>query len=176
MPTNLSFIAATHADLAGADGDYAEVRRRYEQRDILGEFDGVTIGRKATGEHRFHLGHTGGRGTDGTLNTSWSLAAALGAALFPSVAADVPRGRSAQCAILGSIAGEVARVLGRGRLMTFGEHLDRSPAVLIVVTDGHDEEWVVSSLSHSTSVLTDAASVDIDHLQQLVARATFRQP
>ena len=175
MPTNLSFITATHADLARADGDYAEVRRCYEQRDIPGEFDGVTIGRKATGEHRFHLGHPDGRGAGGTRNTSWSLAAALGAAVFPSVAADVPQGQSAQCAIVGSIAEEVTRVLGRERLMTLGAHLDQSPAVLVVVAGGHDEEWVVSSLSHSMSVLTDTASVDIDHIQQLAARAAFRQ-
>jgi hypothetical protein len=171
VPDDYSFLTANYVDLAEADGDYAALRRLYDDLAAPHEFDAVTIGRKASGEARFHLGHEDGRGVGGVDSTSWSLAAGLAAALFPSVGADAPAFLSNQRAILGAVAGEVGWALGRNDLMALGSHLDESRAGLVVVTRAEHETHIRGALCHARIVRTRSAALDLDRVRRVAAAA-----
>ena len=170
LPDNRLFIIATYADLAQADGDYATIRRLHGQFGAPVELDAVIIGRKASGEARFYSTHRDGRRPDPDERTAWSLAAGLAAALLPSVYADAPRSLVVQRAVLGAVAGEVGRSIGRGDLMALGSHVDESPATLIVVAKAERESRIREALCHTSNVLVRSAVVDLD----LIRRAANR--
>jgi len=157
-----SFITAIYADVSQADGDYAIIRRLYVELGVPLGFDAVIVGHKASGEARFYSSDRDGGRPDADEPATWSLAAGLAAALFPSVFADAPRGLVVQRAVLGAVAGEVGRALGRRDLMALGSHVDEAPAVLIVVAKSQHENFVREALSHTDSVLARSATVDLD--------------
>ena len=159
MPDDRSFLAATYTDLAQADGDYATLRRLYEEFGAPLEFDAVTIGHKASGEARFHSGR----------QETWSLAAGLAAALLPSVGADAPSSLMAQRAVLCAVAGEVGRALGRRDLMVLGSHVDESPAALLVAAKAEHGSRIRDALHHARSVLVRSADVDLDLIRRTAA-------
>ena len=169
MPDNRSFITATYTDLSQADGDNATIRRLYAELGVPLELDAVMIGHKASGEARFYSSHRDGGRPDADEPATWSLAAGLAAALFPSVAADGPRSLAVQRAVLGVVAGEVARALGRRDLMALGSHVDQAPAVLIVVAKSQHENGVREALLHTSSVLARSAAVDLDLIRRAPA-------
>ena len=156
MPDDHSFVVATYLDLAQADGDYAILRRLYEEFGEPLEFDAVTIGRKASGEARFHSGR----------QETWSLAAGLAAALLPSVGADAPSSLTVQRAVLSSVAGEVGRALGRSNLVELGLHVDEAPAALVVAARAEHGSRICEALRYARSVLVRSAAVDVDLIRR----------
>ena len=169
MADDRLFITATYADLSYADGANASIRRLYVELGVPLELDAVMIGHKASGEARFYSSHRDGGRPDAHEPATWSLASGLAAALFPSVAADGPRSLAVQRAVLGAVAGEVARALGRRDLMALGSHVDEAPAALIVVAKTQHENRVREALSHVGSVLARSAAVDLDLIRRAVA-------
>ena len=159
MLADQSFVVATYTDLAQANGDYATLRMVYEELGAPLEFDAVTIGRKASGEARFHSGQ----------KETWSLAAGLAAALLPSVGADAPTSLMVQRAVLCAVAGEVGRALARSNLMVLGSHVDESPAALVVVARAELESRIREALHHARSVLVRSAAVDLDLIRRTAA-------
>ena len=133
------------------------------------ELDAVIIGHKASGEARFYSSHRDGGRPDADEPATWSLAAGLAAALYPSVFADAPRSLVVQRAVLGAVAGEVARTLGRRDLMALGSHVDEAPAALIVVAKTQHENGVREALFHADSVLARSAAVDLDLIRRAAA-------
>jgi len=92
------FIGATSRDLPGADADFETLRQLHTDEDHAVTLDAVTldavtIGRMASGEVRFHRESGDFRGPKRDEPPAPNLAAGLAAALFPSVAADIPAGR-----------------------------------------------------------------------------------
>ena len=166
MSDDRSFITATYTDLSQGDGDDAIIRRLYAELGVPHELDAVIIGHKASGEARFYSSHRDGGRPDADEPATWSLAAGLAAALFPSVAADAPRSLGVQRAVLGAVAGEVACALGRRDLMALGSHVDESPAALIVVARSQHENAVREALRHTSNVLARSAAVDLDLIRR----------
>ena len=169
MPDDLSFITATYTDVSQADGDNAAIRRLYAELGVPHELDAVIVGHKASGEARFYSSDRDGGRPDADEPATWSLAAGLAAALFPSVVADSPRSLVVQRTVLGAVAGEVARALGRRDLMALGSHVDDVPAALIVVAKTQHEKGVREALSHTGSVLARSAAVDLDLIRRAAA-------
>ncbi len=169
MSHDRSFITATYADLSQADGDDATIRRLYAELGAPPEFDAVIIGHKASGSARFYSSDPDEYRPDAEEPATWSLAAGLAAALLPSVAADTPRRLVVQRAVLGAVAGEVGRALGRCDLMALGSHVDESPAALIVVAKTEHENEVREALCHAGSVMARSATVDLDLIQREAA-------
>ncbi len=163
------FITATYADLSQADGAHATIRRLNDQFGVALGLEAVMIGRKASGEARFYSSDGDGGRADADDRATWSLAAGLAAALLPSVAADAPRSLAVQRAVLGVVAGEVARSLGRRNLMALGSHVDESPAALIVVANTEHEDGVREALGNASSVLARSAAVDLDLIRRAAA-------
>ena len=95
MPEARVFLAASYLDVAEAEADFEALRRLYVDLGEAAGFDAVTIGRKASGEVRFHREPDRPPGSDADEHIAPSLAAGLAAALFPSVAADSPVGPNA---------------------------------------------------------------------------------
>jgi len=163
------FITATYTDVSQADGDVASIRRLYAELGVPLELDAVIVGHKASGEARFYSSHRDGGRPDVDGPARWSLAAGLAAALFPSVFADAPRSLAVQRAVLGAVAGEAARALGRCDLMALGSHVDKAPAALVVVAKTQHENGVREALCHAGSVLARSAAVDLDLIRRAAA-------
>jgi len=164
-----SFITATYTDLSQADGANSTIRRLYAEFGVPLELDAVIVGHKASGEARFYSSDRDGARPDADEPATWSLSAGLAAALFPSVAADVPRSLRVQRAVLGVVAGEVGRALGRRDLMVLGSHVDESPAALVVVAKTEHEQGVREALLHTCNVLARSAAVDLDLIRRAAA-------
>ena len=169
MSDDRSFITATYTDLSQADGANSTIRRLYADFGVPLELDAVIVGHKASGEARFYSSHRDGGRPDADEPATWSLSAGLAAALYPSVFADAPRSLAVQRAVLGAVAGEVARALGRRDLMALGSHVDESPAALIVVAKTQHEQGVREALCHTGSVLARPAAVDLDLIRRAAA-------
>lgn len=134
------FVAVGVRDLAAADATLADVLAR-SATPGASPLDAVSVGRKASGEWRFHRESPAA----GIAGTSVSLAAGLAAALFPSVGADQPASRAAERAVLAAVAGRVAGALGRSQLLELGELLDASAAAVIVAVPSADDEAVLNA-------------------------------
>jgi len=169
-----ALMVGTYSDLTIADADYAALRRLYDSLGAPHDFDAVTIARKTSGEVRFHLGLEDGRGSGGTDDTTWSVAAGLAAALFPSVGADSPSSRSLQLEVLAAVAGTIAQSTGRAGLMSLGSHLDESPAALLAAASPEHESCVREALSQPRNLMAKWATVDLAFIED-TARAAQRR-
>ena len=179
MPDERVFIAASYLDLSEADADFGALQQLYVDLGPASSFDAVTIGRKASGEVRFHRepNRLQGSAADDQATTR-SLAAGLAAALFPSVAADIPLGRLRERETLGTVAGVVAIALGRNGLTELGEHLDSSSAGLIAVSTDEHQDRIRAALTNARDTITRAASLDIEpirHRTDYLQRAASRK-
>lgn len=161
------FIAATYADLPEADADFQSLRQLYADLGGPRSFDAVTIGRKASGEVRFHREPNRQEDSAEGGKRAPMLACGLGAAVFPSVAADIPVGRLSERRILGTVAGVVGIALGRSDLAHLGEHLDSSPAGLIVATGVELRDSVLAALTNARSVLARSAAINTEVIEQM---------
>jgi hypothetical protein len=175
------FIGATYVDLPEADADYQALRQWYVDLGAPQAFDAVTLGRKASGAVRFHREPDRPPGSVADEPGSPSLAAGLGAALFPSVAADIPVGRQAEREILGAVAGVVAVAVGRSGLRALGTRLDSSPAGLIVAAAADQRDEILAALTNAHSTIARLATVDAkeiatltDHLEGAASRRRRR--
>ena len=168
MPDERVFIAASYLDVAEADADFAALRQWYVDLGAASGFDVVTIGRKASGEVRFHREPDRSQGSGGDDHDAPGLAAGLGAALFPSVAADIPFGRLEEREILGTVAGVVAIAFGRSGISEFGDHLDSSSAGLIAAATTEQQDRIRAVLANAHATIARVASVDIE----LIVRRT----
>lgn len=167
MPDERVFIAASYLDLAEADADFEALRHLYVDLSAASGFDAVTIGRKASGEVRFHREPDRPQGSAEDEHAApRSLAAGLAAALFPSVAADIPLGRLREREALGTVGGVVAIALGRNGLTELGEHLDSSSAGLIAVSTAEHQDRIRAALTNARDTIARAASLDIEPITQ----------
>lgn len=169
-PHERVFIGASYVDLSEADADYQALRQLHVDLGAPGAFDAVTIGRKASGEVRFHRESDDAQGAAGDDRDAPSLAAGLGAALFPSVAADVPVGRLVEREILGTVAGVVAIALGRSGLADFGTHLDSSSAGLIVAAATEQQDSILAVLTNAHRTIARSATVDAETIVRTTDR------
>lgn len=165
MPDDIVFVVATYRDVAEARGDHEALLRFFDELGRPNEADAVTLGRRASGEARFDS--EGPRAVAGT-GLSSSLAAGLAAALFPSVGADVPASRVTELAVLGVVAGQVGRAVGRTDLMMLGDHLDRWPAGLIVAAPIALDDPVQQVLRRASSMRRHSVSIDVVGLQRAI--------
>lgn len=164
------FVAVGARDAAAADAT-AEALRTAPTADSRGAFDVACIGRKRNGEARFL-----GEALDPTrAGAGVSVAAGLGAALYPSVGADLP-GRAAHRAALNAVAGRVADALGRKALMQFGELLDASTAAVIAVARVADQGALCDALADCDPLVMRTASLDTDELERVAAIARAAAP
>jgi len=175
MPGERVFLAASYLDVAEAEADFEALRRLYVDLGEAPGFDAVTIGRKASGEVRFHREPDRPPGSDE--HVAPSLAAGLAAALFPSVAADIPVGRLKEREILGTAAGVVAIALGRSGLSEVGDHLDSSSAGLIAAAPAEQQDRIRAVLANAHATIARVVSVDIEpivrmtgHLQRAASK------
>ena len=167
MPEERILVLATYIDLPRADSDHGALHRWHADHGVPQEFDAVTLGRRSSGEVRFHLGQEQVRGSDGSPDANVSLAAGLAAALFPSAWADAPTSLWVQRSILGAVAGEVARAFGRAELMVLGSFLDESASCLIVATRRDHGAQVRGALGHAGDVLSRSTFIDIDRIRRV---------
>jgi len=165
-PDERVFIGASYLDLAEADADFEAVRQSYVDLGAASGFDAVTVGRKASGEVRFHREPDRSRGSAADDHVPPSLAAGLGAALFPSVTTDIPIGRLEEREILGTVAGIVAIALGRSGLSEFGDQLDSSSASLIAVAAAEQQDRIRAVLINAHAMIARVASVDVGQVQR----------
>jgi hypothetical protein len=164
------FIGASYVDLAEADADFEALQHSYADIGDPRAFDAATIGRKASGEVRFHREPDCPRDSAADDHAAPRLAAGLGAALFPSVAADIPVGRLLEREILATVAGVVAMALGRSSLADLGTHLDSSSAGLIVTAAADQQGGILAVLANAHSTIARSATVDIEMLGQTTER------
>ena len=177
MPDERVFLAASYLDVAEAEADFEALRRLYVDLGEAPGFDAVTIGRKASGEVRFHREPDRPPGSDADEHVAPSLAAGLAAALFPSVAADSPVGRLEEREILATSAGVVAIALGRSDLSELGDHLDSSSAGLIAAAPAEQQDRIRAVLTNASATIAQVVSVDIEpivrmtgHLQRAASK------
>ena len=164
------FIGATYLDLAEADADFEALRQMYVDLGARRGFDAVTVGRKASGEVRFHRESDRSQGSAAHDHADPDLAAGLAAALFPSVAADSPIGRRVEREILGTVAGMVAIALGRSGLSDLGTHLDSSSASLIAAATVEQQGRILDVLTNAHATITRSATVDIETIVRTTDR------
>ena len=169
-PDERVFIGASYLDLAEADADFEALRQSWVDLCAAADFDAVTIGRKASGEVRFHREPDRSQGSVAGDHAAPSLAAGLGAALFPSVAADIPVGRLEEREILGTVAGVVAIALGRSGLSEFGDQLDSSSAGLIAVGTAEQQDRIRTALTNAHATIARVGSVDVERIVQTTDR------
>jgi hypothetical protein len=167
MPDESVFICASYVDLSEADADFEALWQWYVDLAAPRAFDAVTIGRKGSGEVRFH--REPGRSQDSAADdhAAPSLAAGLGAALFPSVAADIPVSRLAEREILGTVAGVVASALGRSGLRDLGAQLDSWSAGLIVAAAAGHHDRILAVLTNAHGTTARSATTDIETIVRL---------
>ena len=170
-PDERVFIGASYLDLAEADADFEALRQSCVDLCGAADFDAVTIGRKASGEVRFHREPDRSQGSVAGDHAASSLAAGLGAALFPSVAADIPAGRLEEREILGTVAGVVAIALGRSGLSKFGDQLDSSSAGLIAVGTADQQDLIRTALTNAHATIVWVASVDVEPIVRTTDKA-----
>jgi len=170
-PDERVFIGASYLDLAEADADFEALRQSCVDLCGAADFDAVTIGRKASGEVRFHREPDRSQGSVAGDHAASSLAAGLGAALFPSVAADIPAGRLEEREILGTVAGVVAIALGRSGLSKFGDQLDSSSAGLIAVGTADQQDRIRTALTNAHATIVWVASVDVEPIVRTTDKA-----
>ena len=171
MPHAQLFVTADYLDPSQADGGRVALRRLYAELGAPHEFDAVTIARKASGEARFYAAEQDGRRSGEADDTTWSLAAGLAAALFPSVGADDLSRLAIRRTVLAAVAGEVGRSLGRRALMALGSQLDDSGAGLVVAARAERGTQVLDVLRHARGVATWRAVVDVVRVERFVAAA-----
>ncbi len=169
MPDERVFLAASYLDVAEAEADFEALRRLYVDLGEAPGFDAVTIGRKASGEVRFHREPDRPPGSDADEHVAPSLAAGLAAALFPSVAADSPVGRLREREILAASAGVVAIALGRTDLSELGDRLDSSSAGLIAAAPAEQQDRIRAVLANAHATIARVASVDIEPIVRMTA-------
>ena len=160
------FIGASYLDIAEADADFEALRQFYADLVVASGFDAVTVGRKASGEVRFHREPERSSDSAADDRATPSLAAGLGAALFPSVAADIPIRRLEEREILGTVAGVVAIALGRSGLSEFGDQLDSSSAGLIAVVTAEQQDRIGAVLINAHATIARMASVDVEQIER----------
>jgi len=177
MPDERVFLAASYLDVAEAEADFGALRQFYVDLGEAPGFDAVTIGRKASGEVRFHREPDRPQGSAADEHVAPSLAAGLAAALFPSVASDIPVGRLREREILATSAGVVAIALGRSGLSELGKQLDSSSAGLIAAAPAEQQDRIRAVLTNAHATIARVASVDIepiaritDHLQRAASK------
>lgn len=177
MPDERVFLAASYLDVAEAEADFGALRQFYVDLGEAPGFDAVTIGRKASGEVRFHREPDRPQGLAADEHVAPSLAAGLAAALFPSVASDIPVGRLREREILATSAGVVAIALGRSGLSELGKQLDSSSAGLIAAAPAEQQDRIRAVLTNAHATIARVASVDIepiaritDHLQRAASK------
>jgi len=163
-PDERVFIGASYVDLAEAEADFEALRRSYVDLGEAPGFDAVTIGRKASGEVRFHREPDRPPGSDADEHVAPNLAGGLAAALFPSVAADIPVGRLEERETLGTVAGVVAIALGRSGLSEFGDQLDSSSAGLIAAAPAGSQDRIRAVLTNAHATIVRVASVDLEQI------------
>jgi len=166
-PDTRVFLGASYLDVAEAEADFEALQQSYVDLDEAAAFDAVTIGRKASGEVRFHREPDRSPGSAGDDHVAPSLAAGLAAALFPSVAADIPVGRLEDRETLGTVAGVVATALGRRDLSELGEHLDSWSAGLIAVATAEQQDRITAVLTNAHTTISRVAWVDIEPIVRL---------
>ena len=165
MPDAWVFLVASYLDVAEAEADFEALRQSYVDLGEAPAFDAVTIGRKASGEVRFHRERDRSQGSAEDDDTAPpSLAAGLTAALFPSVTADVPAGRLGERETLGTVAGAVVAALGRSDLNELGRHLDSSLAGLIAFAAAEQQERIRVVLTNASATMARVALLDIDKI------------
>lgn len=161
------FIGASYLDIPQADADFHAIRRLRVALGAPRTFDAVTIGRKASGETRFHRESVCPEDSTGDDRAAPGLAAGLGAALFPSVAADIPAARVSERKTLGKVAGIVAIALGRSGIAELGAHLDASAAGLIVAAEAHLQDRILATLTKARSTIARSAAVDTGTVEHM---------
>ena len=172
------FIGATYRDLPGADADFEALRQLYTDVGSPAALDAVTIGRKASGEVRFHRESGDARGLERGEPAAPGLAAGLAAALYPSVASDIPARRLAEREILSAVAGVVGIALGRASLQEVGTVLDSSTAILIVAATSDRQGAVRAVLANADSTVARSAIIDADKIERMAGqldRAALRR-
>ena len=166
MPDERVFIGASYLDLPAADADFEAMRQSYIDRGAASAFDAVTIGRKASGEARFHLEPDRSQGSVADDHVAPGLAAGLGAALFPSVAADTPVEWRVEREMVGTVAGVVAIAIGRTGIKDLGAHLDSSSAALIAAAPADEQDRILALLTNANGTVARSATVDIETLER----------
>ena len=162
MTESFVFVVAAVGDLSAADAVIDALTT--SARTAVGErLDIVSVGRKASGEVRFHREGSGHPSS----GSRWNAAAGLAAVLFPSVGADEPSTRSAERAVLAAVSGRVAAAIGRTGLKEFGELLDTTSAAVIVVTATGRHDAVVESLLDWPLVATRTGELDVPDLDRV---------
>lgn len=159
MADEFLFIAIAARDLSAADSILDAIGA---EPAPCGPLDMVSIGRKASGEVRFHREPTLDR-SDGP---SWSAAAGLAAALYPSVGTDQPRSHTRQRALLAMVAGQTAAALGRSAMNEFHELLDTAPAAVIVAVPVGARAPSVGTPPEEAQRVTRTALLDVDALDR----------
>ena len=168
MTIDYIFIAAPYVDLSRVDADCEVLQRLLDDPAPPDVVDCVSVGRKASGEVRFHREHGRDRSPELAASPSWSLAAGLALALFPSIAGDIPASQVVEREMLGAVAGVVAGALGRAALHELGLSLDSFPAGLIVTTTPAGEQRVCPALTNAQSSMSRRASVDVEAIEWAV--------
>lgn len=175
MTERFVFVVAAVGDLSAADA-VVDILTTSAHSAVGARLDVVSVGRKASGDVRFHREGPPGPGS----TARWNAAAGLAAALFPSVGADQPSGRSAERAVLAAVSGRVAAAIGRTGLREFGELLDTASAAVIVVTAAGHHDAVMESLPRSATVAVWTGELDVADLDRVTkianASVSSRQP
>jgi hypothetical protein len=127
----------------------------------------VTIGRKASGEVRFHREPDHPQDSAADEPATPSLAAGVGASLFPSVATDIPVGRQVEREILSTVAGVVTIALGRSGLSDLGTLLDSASAGLIAAATADQQDSVVAVLANAHGTIARSAIVDAEKIARM---------
>jgi hypothetical protein len=173
MREPFAFVVAAVADLSAADAVIEGLGATMHPVEVR-RLDVVSLGRKVSGDVRFHRENV----CDADGGRCWSAAAALAVALFPSVDADQPSDRAAERAALAAVSGRVATAVGRPALKDFGDLLDAAFAGVIVVTSTDLGEAVVECLPDSALVAVRTAELDPAELARLaqIATSSVRRP
>ena len=170
------FVSAFYTDVAAAKNDFQAIKDLHYEINALDEFDAVVIGRQDRGDVKIFRKHEQSIRYGRLQSGAWGLASGLAVALYPAAAIGTGLlvGSPNSSAGLFGFSAEVASALGRARLLTLGEKFDDVDAGLVVAAVPETESEVRRVLAGDAGVRSDAATLDLAHLERTV-RDTRRE-
>jgi uncharacterized membrane protein len=165
-------VANEYRTEADALADYEDVRKRFADLGILGDFDAVVVTRRADGD--VAIVKRVEEPTRHSARAGLAIGLAVGAltALLPAVGIGLALvAGGAIGAGVGAVAGHIAGGMSRSDLESLSELLDKGASGLLVVAATGFEDTVVGSITRANTQARADLHADLETLKHDLARA-----
>jgi uncharacterized membrane protein len=160
-------MAARYANEDDAIADYEEVKRVYEESDLLDTYDAAVVTRRDDGKVHIAKKHEQPTRHGALRGLGIGLAGGVLVALFPAVAlGGALLVGGAGGAAVGALAGHVSRGMRRSDLKDLGELLDDGQSGMIVIAAADMEKHVEHAVSRALKISKKELKADDKQLEK----------